>query len=138
MAIETAKLIEQIATNCEVAPPNRVFAAGILHMSFECIRFSDVQRPKSFEVNSDSALATLLTSKTKKLYGIDWHWAFPRMGMTVSTERLQPISDFRVAHAKRPAANRRPLSRALTMRGNSRAMNQLHTPPIGENSRPCV
>ena len=95
MAIETIKLLEGVAANPEVTPFKRQFAAGILLMSYASLRFSDAQRLKTFEVNSDSIYGTLLTCKTRKQHGLDWPWACPLMGITGTTKWVQPILDFR-------------------------------------------
>ena len=100
MTLETVKLLEGVATNSEVPPFKRAFAAGILLMSYTSLRFSDVQRLKSFEVNDDAAHGTLLTCKTKKPHGLDWPWACPRQGVSGSHDWVQPLLDFRAAHAK--------------------------------------
>ena len=100
MAVSTIKLLEGIAINKEVTPFKRQFAAGILLMSYASLRFSDAQRLKSLEVNSDSVFGTLLHCKTKKPHGLDWPWACPIMGMTGTKEWIQPILDYRDAHLR--------------------------------------
>ena len=100
MAIETIRLLEGVATNAEVTPCKRQFAAGILLMSYASLRFSDAQRLETFEVNSDSIHGTLLTCKTRKQHGLDWPWACPLMGITGTAKWIQPIPDFRTAHER--------------------------------------
>ena len=56
MAIETVELIDGIATNRDVAPSKRAYAAGILRMSYTSLRFSDAQRLRTCEVNEDSII----------------------------------------------------------------------------------
>ena len=100
MAIETAKLLEGVATNKAVAPSKRPFGAGILLMSYASLRFSEVQRLETFDVNSDSAHGTFPQCKTKIPHGADWPWAFPRLGMTGTVDRAMPLIDFRTAYSK--------------------------------------
>ena len=100
MSIATIKLLEGVATNKEVKPFKRQFAAGILLMSYGSLRFPDAQRLKTLEVNPDSIHCTLLTCKTRKQHGLDWPWACPLTGMTGAAEWIQPILDFRLAHER--------------------------------------
>ena len=100
MAIETVELIDGIATNREVEPAKRAFAAGIFPMYYTSLRFSDSQRLRPFEVNEDSIRGALLSCKTKKPHGIDWPWAFPRMGMAGAAAWAHPLIDFRDDRAK--------------------------------------
>ena len=69
-------------------------------MSYASLRFSDVQRLKTFEVNADSVHGTLLQCKTKKPHGLDWSRACPRMGMTGTLYWAMPLIEFRTAYAK--------------------------------------
>ena len=66
MELITVKAIERIALDPDVCVYKRAFAAGILLMTFASLRFADVQRLRSFDVNTDSVHGTLLSSKTKK------------------------------------------------------------------------
>ena len=101
MCIESIKRLEFLATNKEVSPPTRAIAAGVLLMSYDSLRFSDVQRIRPFEANSDSIQApTPFNAKKKKPIGLDWPWACPRMGMTGAADWARPLLDFRAAHAK--------------------------------------
>ena len=65
MSLKTLRAIEEIALNRLVTPYKRAFAAGILLMTYASLRFPDVQRIRSFELNGDSAHGTLLNFKTK-------------------------------------------------------------------------
>ena len=100
MALETAKLIEGIATNPEVAPFKRAFAAGLLLMTYASLRFSGSQSLLTFEVNEDAAHGTLTSCKTKRPHGLDWPWACPRLGVTGSRDWVAPLVEFRQAHLK--------------------------------------
>ena len=97
--IETVKLLDGVATNKEVTPSKRDFAAGILLMSYASLRFADVQRLETCEVRSDSAHGTLLQCK-KKPHGLDWRRACPRMGTTGALEWVLPLIEFRTAYAR--------------------------------------
>ena len=100
MAIETAKLLEGVSANPDVAPFKRQFAAGILLMSYDSIRFFVAQRLKTFEVKSDSIRGALIACKTRKQHGIDWPWACSLMGITGAAKLSQPILDFRAAQER--------------------------------------
>ena len=67
-------------------------------MTYTSLRFSDVQRLRSLEVNDDSIHGTLLQSKTKKPHGLPWPRACPRIGVTGPTEWITPLMDFHTAH----------------------------------------
>ena len=101
MTIETAKLLEGVAANKEGAPCKRAFASGVLLMSYDSLRISDVQRLETFDVNSDSIRGTLIQFETKKPHGMDWPWACPRMGMAGPLDWALPLIDFRTAYTKR-------------------------------------
>ena len=60
MSLTTLRAIDEIATNTEVTPYKRAFAAGILLVTYASLRFSDVQRLRSFECNEDAVHGTLL------------------------------------------------------------------------------
>ena len=77
MSLATLRAIEEIATNKSATPYKRAFAAGILLMTYASLRFSDVQRIRSFECNEDAVHGTLLICKTKKQHGQHWPWASP-------------------------------------------------------------
>ena len=98
--LDTIEKLESSALNVEITPFKRAFASGILLMTYASIRFSDVQRLRSLDVNEDSAHGTLLRSKTKKPHGLPWPWACPRMGVSGSTEWIAPLFEFHVAREK--------------------------------------
>ena len=100
MKLDTVKKLEEIALNVEVSPFKRAFDAGIILMTYTSLRFSDVQRLRSLEVDEDSVYGTLLQSKTKKPHGLPWPWACPRMGITGSAKWINPLLDFHDAHEK--------------------------------------
>ena len=100
MPLETVKFIDGVATNQEVAPVMRAFAAGILLMDYASLRFSDVQRLKTSELNADSAHGALLRCKTKKPHGLDCPPACPRMGIACSIDWVLPLIELRTAFAK--------------------------------------
>ena len=75
----------------------RAFAAGILLMTYASIRFSDVQRVRTSECNSDSAHGALLESKTRKPHRMFWPWACPLAGITGCTDWVQPLVVMREA-----------------------------------------
>ena len=100
MALETVKLIDQIAVSPEVTPFKRAFAAGVLLMTYASLRFSDVQRLLTFEANEDSAHGTHSQCKTRRPHGLDWPWARPRLGVTGSKEWVRPLLEFRQDHTK--------------------------------------
>ena len=101
MKLDTIKKLELLALNVEISPPKRAFASGILLMTYTSLRFSDVQRLRSFEVNEDSARGTLLRSGTKKHHGLSWPWACPRLGVDGSTEWVTPLLYFHIAHEEK-------------------------------------
>ena len=98
LPIEPAKTPAGVPTNREVSPPRHQFATGILLMSYASLRPAGAQRPESIEVNSDLIHGALLKCKTKIHHCPDWPRACPRMGMAGTTERIQPILDFRAAY----------------------------------------
>ena len=100
MKLDTVEKLEEIALNVEVAPFKRAFSAGVLLMTFASLRFSDVQRLRSLEMDEDSVYGTLLQSKTKRPHGLPWPWACPLTGVTGSNKWEIPIFDFHRAHAK--------------------------------------
>ena len=69
MDLETIRNLEDSAANVEILISKRAFAAGILLMTYDSLRFADVQRLRSLEANADSIRGTLLTSKVKKQHG---------------------------------------------------------------------
>ena len=69
-------------------------------MTYARLLFSDAQRPRSLEVGDDSARGTPIRSKTKKPHGLPWPCAFPRMGVSGSTEWVAPLIEYRVAQEK--------------------------------------
>ena len=95
MAIETIKLLEGVAANPARTPFKRQFAAGILMMSYDILRFPDARRLKTPQANSDSIHGTLLKCKTRKQHGLDWPRARPLMGIAGTAKWAQPILDFR-------------------------------------------
>ena len=100
MEIEAAKAVGRLTINPEVCSCKRASAAGILLMTFGSLRFADVQRLETFEVNNDSVHGTLLCSKTKKPHGLNWPWTCPRAGITGSTEWDLPLVHLRTAYKK--------------------------------------
>ena len=66
-------------------------------MTYSGLRFSDVQRIRSFEINEDSVHGTPLNCKTKKQRGQFWPRARPREGVTGSRVWVQPLLDMRTA-----------------------------------------
>ena len=83
-----------------ITPYKRAYAARILLATFASLRFSDAQRPRSFEVNEASVRGTLLSCKTKKQSGQFRHWACPLQGVTGPREWAQPWMDMRQAYRK--------------------------------------
>ena len=100
MELGTVKATERIALDTEVCVYKRAFDAGILLMTFASLRFADVQRIRSFDVNTDSVHGTLLSSKTKKPHGLNWPWACPIVGLAGSTQCVQPIIELRSAYRR--------------------------------------
>ena len=100
MELSTVKAIDALSDNPEVSVYKRAFAAGLLLMAYASLRFADVQRLRTFEVNIDSAHGTLLSSKTKKQHGQHCPWACPRQGLTGSRDWVRPILDLRTAYRK--------------------------------------
>ena len=96
----TVRKLEDAASNVEILIGKRAFAAGILLMTYASLRFADVQKIRSLEVNADSIHGPLLTSKTKKQHGLHWPWACPRMGITKRTDWTQPLLGLRDAYQK--------------------------------------
>ena len=72
MSLKTLRAIEEVALNKLVTPYKRDFAAGILLMTYASLRFSDVRRIRSFELNEDSVRGTLLNCKTKASVPTRW------------------------------------------------------------------
>ena len=85
MKPDTVRKLELLAPNVEIDPFKRAFSAGILLMKYASLRFSDVQRFRSPEVNGDSARVALLQLKTKKPHGAPRPWACPRVGVSGPT-----------------------------------------------------
>ena len=100
MSLATLRAIEEIATNKSVTPYKRAYADGIFLMIYASLRFSDVQRIRSFECNEDAVHGTLLNCKTKKQHGQHWPWACPQEGITGSREWAEPLVDMRTAYRK--------------------------------------
>ena len=72
MSLKTLRDIEELTLNKLVTPYKRAYAAGILLTTYASLRFSDVQRIRTFEVNDDSVHGTLLRSKTKACVPTRW------------------------------------------------------------------
>ena len=66
MKLDNVKKLEELTLNVEVAPFKRAFAEGVLLVTFTSLRFSDVQRLRSLEMNDDSVYGTLPQSKTRR------------------------------------------------------------------------
>ena len=97
MSLSTLRALGETATNILATPYKRAFDAGILLMTYASLRFSDVQRIRTFEFNEDSAHGALLNCKTRKQHGQFWPMAFRREGITGSRVRAQPLIDMRIA-----------------------------------------
>ena len=100
MDIETIRNLEGPATNVAILIRKRAFAAGILLMNYDSLRFADVQRLRPIGANADSIHGTLLTSKVKKQHGQNLPRACPRMEITKRTDWAQPWLDLRTAYQK--------------------------------------
>ena len=100
MGLGTLKKIELIATNVQVCGHKRAFADGIPLVTYDSMRFSEVQRVKAFGTNDDSVNGALRRSKTKKPHCRNWPWAFQRMGIAGSRDWAQPILELRTAYEK--------------------------------------
>ena len=72
MSLKTLRAIEEVALNMLVTQYKRAFAAGILLMTYASLRFPDVQRIRSFELNEDSVHGTLPNCKTKASAPTRW------------------------------------------------------------------
>ena len=114
MILTTLRALGETALNKPVAPYRRSFAAGILLATYASLRFSDVQRIRSFGINEDSVRDTLLSCKTKKQHGQFWHWAFTREGITGPRDWVQHRIDMRLAFRKPMVRARRLPSCGLT------------------------
>ena len=72
MSLTTLRALEETAVNKLGAPCKRAFSAGVLLLTYASLRFPDVQRIRSFEINEDSARGTLLSCKANKQRGQVW------------------------------------------------------------------
>ena len=99
MDIETVRRIAQLAANVEVSGYKRSFASGIL-LTCGCLRFTDVQHLRTFEVNDASHRGAFLTAKTQRPRVLNWPWAIPRMCIAGARDWAQPLLDMRSAYTK--------------------------------------
>ena len=97
MSLSTLRSMGETSTNILVTPYKRAFDAGILLMTYASLRFSDVQRIRTFGLNEDSVRGALLNCKTRKQRVQFRPWACPREGITGSREWAQPLIDMRLA-----------------------------------------
>ena len=95
--LATLRAIEGISTNPLNKPSERAFAPGVLLMTYTSLRFSDVRRLRSFEVNDDASHGALSCSETKRKHGQFCPIAFPRVGVSGSSRRVRPRLDVRDA-----------------------------------------
>ena len=100
MSLVTVRELEELAPSKEVCMYKRSFAAAILVMTYDSLRFADAQKIRTFDCNDDSVRGTLTSSKTKKQHGLNWPWACPRKGIIGTSERAQPLLDVRSAYRK--------------------------------------
>ena len=73
MELSTLRAIEETDVGKLTTAFKRAFAAGVLLMTYASLRFSDVQRIRTFEVNEDSVRGTLINCDILAPNGIN-HW----------------------------------------------------------------
>ena len=117
MKHSTLRTTEQIDTNPKISAFKRSVAAWDLLMTYASLRFSDVQRLRTFEVNGDSIRGTLLSSEARRHRGLFWPWACRRDGIAGSKQRAHPILDTHTAYEKQ---NGRPMPFTFLRVGSAR------------------
>ena len=100
MSLEAVRKLGELAPNKEVFAYKRAFAAAVLLMTYDSLRFADARKIWPFESNGDSIYGTLVTSRTKKQHGLNWPRACPRKGILGTSEWAQPLIDERTAYRK--------------------------------------
>ena len=105
ISLSALRLIEGDPPNALLAPNKRAFADGIILITYTGLRFPEVRRLRTSEVNEDSIYWTLPTRKTKKQRGQFWHWAFPCVRITGSKVWTRPLLDMRAAYLLQNGTN---------------------------------
>ena len=97
--LDTIKQVESLARN-KLAPPYQLaFSAGVALVTYASLRFSDVQRIRSFDVNSDSVW-NALKFENQERHCQFWPFAFPLEGIAGPTDWDQPILMMQEAYRK--------------------------------------